>query len=185
MKVRVIAIREKGLNSKDPNKEVVHYKSQYFEDGYGWRECREGNCLVATYNYSKERAIEWAKKFAMEHSPEIIWDGDIERDVVYILEKKYVLDKDGLTIKEAYIEPVHETFYSLGSRTIKCYNDINPDTCTRTGKFYHEEDIFSSVDEGKQGLRNYINNAIEKNQKEISRLKQREVTLCNLLNSML
>lgn len=102
------------------------------------------------------------------------------------LEKRYVLDRETLTVKEAYIEPTEEWCYmsvGAGART-KIFNDMNPKTLNRTGAFYPEDEIFSLVEDGKEELKNFIKNRIKCNQEHIDRIDDKNKRLTNALMSL-
>lgn len=102
------------------------------------------------------------------------------------LEKRYVLDHETLTVKEAYIEPTEEWCYmsvGAGART-KIFNDMNPKTLNRTGAFYPEDEIFSLVEDGKEELKNFIKNRIKCNQEHIDRIDDKNKRLTNALMSL-
>ena len=90
-----------------------------------------------------------------------------------MIEKKYILNEETLTFFEAYIEPQHEwcRIKSGGGEWIKIFNDINPKTGKRTGKYYKEHCVFCTTKDGELGLMKYLNELVEKNRKEISRLQ--------------
>jgi hypothetical protein len=102
-----------------------------------------------------------------------------------VLQERYVLDRTTLTIKKAWIEPEHEWCYMVldlsGDKKVKIFNDMNPQTQERTGKFYREDEIFCSVEEGKEGLRTFIKKKIEANRKEIEEIEERNSRLTNAL----
>ena len=103
------------------------------------------------------------------------------------LEKRYVLDCETHTIKEAFIEPENEWCYmTVGDKgeKMKIFNDMNPKTLSRTGSFYPEDEIFSLVEDGKEELKTSIKKRIEYNKKNIDWIDEKNKRLTNALMTL-
>ena len=101
------------------------------------------------------------------------------------IKEVYVVNRGTLSIETAFIEPDDEWFWLVkGKDKIKCYNDINPDTGIRTGKFHFASDVFTSKEEGVDGLRECISKMIFENTSEIHELEKENARLENLLENI-
>ena len=102
-----------------------------------------------------------------------------------MIEKRYILDRKTFEIKEAYIEPDKEWCQvKSGENWRKIYNDIDPGTGKRTGHYYYADDVFCSVEEGKEGLRTHLRGLIEHNRERMEKLEDRNNKLTNILMSV-
>lgn len=101
-----------------------------------------------------------------------------------MIQEMYILDRETLSLKTVFIEPEDEWFYILnnyGKDRIKAYNDIDPDTKQRTGRFYLADDVFSTREDGLEGLCGFIKAKMECNLANISALQQKNEQLSKLL----
>lgn len=97
-----------------------------------------------------------------------------------MIEKRYYLDRKRLTCRIVYIEPEREYCYEiehagmgLGEVRHLIYNDIDPKTGNRTGRYYRASDLFKIEGEDyKAALKRQIKENIENHRKEIRRLEK-------------
>ena len=103
-----------------------------------------------------------------------------------MIEKRFVIDRRTLTVREAYIEPEHEwcRMKSSDGQWEKIFNDIDPDTGERTGWYYREYEIFCTSDKGIEGLKAHIKNLIAENKKEANKLRERNKNLNAILKEL-
>ena len=99
-----------------------------------------------------------------------------------MIEKHYILDKGSFTIFEAYIEPEHEwcRMKQGDGEWVKIFNDINPVTGNRTGKYYQEDCVFGTVEAGKEGLKDWLDKLIEENRTKIGALQEKNIELLQI-----
>ena len=105
-----------------------------------------------------------------------------------MIETRYHLERKSLTHRIVYIEPEREYFYEiehagmgLGEVSRMAYNDINPKTGNRTGRYYRASDLFKTEKECNVALRKQIKENIRNCRKEIYRLEKQ----CKKLESLI
>ena len=103
-----------------------------------------------------------------------------------MIETRYHLERKSLTHKIVYIEPEREYCYEitgmgLGEVRRLIYNDIDPKTGNRTGRYYRASDLFRTEKECNIALRKQIKENIRNCRKEIYRLEKQ----CKKLESLI
>lgn len=102
-----------------------------------------------------------------------------------MIETRYHLERKSLTHRIVYIEPEREYRYEitgigLGKDGL-IYNDIDPKTGNRTGRYYRASDLFKTEKECNVALRKQIKENIRNCRKEIYRLEKQ----CKELESLI
>ena len=105
-----------------------------------------------------------------------------------MIETRYHLERKSLTHRIVHIEPEREYCYEiehagmgLGEVRRLIYNDIDPKTGNRTGRYYRASDLFRTEKECKIALRKQIKENIRNCRKEIYRLEKQ----CKKLESLI
>ena len=105
-----------------------------------------------------------------------------------MIETRYYLERKSLTHRIVYIEPEREYGYEiehagmgLGEVRRLIYNDIDPKTGNRTGRYYRASDLFKTEKECNVALKNQIKENIRNCRKEIYRLEKQ----CKELESLI
>ena len=105
-----------------------------------------------------------------------------------MIEKRYYLDRKRRMCQIVYIEPEREYCYEiehagmgLGEVRRLIYNDIDPKTGNRTGRYYRASDLFKIEEDYKAALKSQIKENIRNCRKEIYRLEKQ----CKELESLI
>lgn len=105
-----------------------------------------------------------------------------------MIETRYYLERKSLTHRLVYIEPEREYGYEIepagiGFGQVRCliYNDIDPKTGNRTGRYYRASDLFKTEKECNVALTKQIKENIRNCRKEIYRLEKQ----CKELESLI
>lgn len=105
-----------------------------------------------------------------------------------MIETRYYLERKSLTHRIVYIEPEREYGYEiehagmgLGEVRRLIYNDIDPKTGNRTGRYYRASDLFKTEKECNVALKKQIKENIRKCRKQIYKLEKQ----CKELESLI
>ena len=96
-----------------------------------------------------------------------------------MIETRYHLERKSLTHRIVYIKPEREYCYEIehagmgfGEVRRLIYNDIDPKTGNRTGRYYRASDLFKTKKECIVALKKQIKDNIRNCRKEIYRLEK-------------
>lgn len=105
-----------------------------------------------------------------------------------MIETRYHLERQSLTHRIVYIEPEREYSYEIehagmgfGAVRRLIYNEIDPKTGNRTGRYFRASDLFKTENECNVALRKQIKENLINFNKEIRRLKKQ----CKELESLI